>query len=113
MPRRPARASTDQVAPPPAAASRLRWLGLWGALAAGVVVLLMYQPWSTAESGKAGRDEFASERGSAAPGEKPAPFDGKRAMGHLEALCKIGPRISGTEGMTRQQELIEKHFKDL
>jgi len=113
MPRRPARASTDQVASPAPAGRRLGWLGLWGALAAGVVVLLMYQPWSTAESGKAGRDEFASDRGAAAPGERPAPFDGKRAMGYLEALCKIGPRISGTEGMTRQQELIEKHFKDL
>jgi hypothetical protein len=42
-----------------------------------------------------------------------AGFDAKRAMGYLEAICKIGPRISGTEGMKKQQELIEKHFKDL
>ncbi len=40
-------------------------------------------------------------------------FDAKRAMGYLEAICKIGPRISGTDGMKKQRELIEKHFKDL
>ncbi len=34
-------------------------------------------------------------------------------MGHLEAICAIGPRISGTEGMRKQQELIAKHFTDL
>ena len=33
-------------------------------------------------------------------------------MGYLEALCKIGPRISGSEGMKKQQEMLEKHFKD-
>src|SRR5262249_34260171 len=32
---------------------------------------------------------------------------------YLEDLCKIGPRISGTEGMDKQQELLVKHFKGL
>jgi hypothetical protein len=40
------------------------------------------------------------------------PFDSKRAMGYLEEICKIGPRISGTEGMKKQQELLKKHFED-
>jgi len=53
--------------------------------------------------------EFAADRGAS----KGVPFDAKRAMGYLEAICKIGPRISGTDGMKKQQELIEKHFKDL
>jgi hypothetical protein len=48
-----------------------------------------------------------------AAGDKESDFDAKRAMGYLEAICKIGPRISGSEGMKKQQELIEKHFKDL
>src|SRR5579871_5171682 len=48
-----------------------------------------------------------------AASEKDSDFDAKRAMGYLEAICKIGPRISGSEGMKKQQELIEKHFKDL
>src|SRR5579885_3900814 len=53
--------------------------------------------------------DFATGRGTA----QPVAFDGKRAMGYLEAVCKIGPRISGTDGMKKQQGLIEKHFKDL
>ncbi|HLJ95631.1 MAG TPA: M28 family peptidase [Gemmataceae bacterium] len=55
------------------------------------------------------RDAFAADR---APGETPAvAFDPQRAMGYLESICKIGPRISGTEGMRQQQELVKKHFE--
>src|SRR5262245_2467890 len=93
--------------------SRLHWLVLPGLLACGVVVLIMLQPWSTnARSRPSPRDEFAADRDTPPGGEKPAPFDGKRAMDYLEEVCKIGPRISGTTGMTRQQELIEKHFTE-
>ncbi len=41
----------------------------------------------------------------------PAPFDAKRAMEYLETICKIGPRISGSEGMKKQQALLSRHFK--
>ena len=61
--------------------------------------------------GKTEHDEFASDRETTTT--DPVPFNGKRAMGYLEDVCKIGPRISGTEGMKKQQELLEKHFKDL
>jgi glutaminyl-peptide cyclotransferase len=40
-------------------------------------------------------------------------FDDARALKYLKQLCDLGPRISGTEAMKKQQELIEKHFKDL
>jgi hypothetical protein len=40
-------------------------------------------------------------------------FDGDRAVKYLKQLCDIGPRISGSEGMKKQQELIEAHFKKL
>jgi len=40
-------------------------------------------------------------------------FDGKRAMTYLEDLCRIGPRISGGDGMRKQQQLLEKHFETL
>jgi glutaminyl-peptide cyclotransferase len=59
------------------------------------------------------RDQFAQDRAPAdapAGDEKPVAFDAKRAMGYLEDVCKIGPRISGSDGMKKQQELIEKHF---
>lgn len=37
-------------------------------------------------------------------------LDGQRTFGYLEQVCNLGPRISGTEGMTQQQLLIEQHF---
>ena len=97
----------------PVPSSRLHWLALPGLLAVGVVVLIMFQPWSTgAQTQPSTREEFASEREASAGRETPVAFDGKRAMDYLEEVCKIGPRISGSSGMTKQQELIEKHFKD-
>ncbi len=44
---------------------------------------------------------------------KPAAFDGDRAMKYLEAVCKIGPRISGSDGMRQQQDYLKKHFDGL
>jgi Peptidase family M28 len=53
------------------------------------------------------RPRFAEDR------PHPAPFDADRALGYLKELCKIGPRISGSNGMKKQQELLEKHFTKL
>jgi hypothetical protein len=44
---------------------------------------------------------------------EPVAFDAKRAMGYLDDICKLGPRMSGTDAMTKQQELVEKHFTKL
>ena len=56
--------------------------------------------------------QFAGDR---IPAEtvKPVPFNAKRAMGYLEAICAIGPRQSGTGGMKKQQDLIQEHFEKL
>lgn len=40
-------------------------------------------------------------------------FDGAQAVKYVKQLCDIGPRVSGSEGMKKQQELIESHFKKL
>jgi hypothetical protein len=40
-------------------------------------------------------------------------FDGERAVGYVKQLCDIGPRISGTEGMKKQQAVLDAHFKKL
>lgn len=40
-------------------------------------------------------------------------FDGKRAYGYLREICSFGNRMSGSEGMRLQQQLLEKHFKGL
>lgn len=59
--------------------------------------------------------QFGTERGGAGGGAavKPVPFDGKQAMKYLRSICDIGPRMSGTDKMKKQQELIQKHFEDL
>ncbi|WP_148073506.1 M28 family peptidase [Bythopirellula goksoeyrii] len=43
----------------------------------------------------------------------PTSFDGKRAYDYLRQLCALGNRMSGSPGMQKQQELLEKHFKEL
>jgi glutaminyl-peptide cyclotransferase len=50
------------------------------------------------------RDKFADDR------PEPAPLDAERSMDYLKAVCKLGPRVSGSEGMKKQQALLEKHF---
>lgn len=37
-------------------------------------------------------------------------FSGPQAFAHLEALCRLGPRPSGSPGMARQRELVVAHF---
>lgn len=41
------------------------------------------------------------------------PFNGARSYEYLKQICAIGPRISGTEGMQAQQQLVGKHFARL
>jgi glutaminyl-peptide cyclotransferase len=81
-------------------------------LAAGVVVLGTVLMFSVSASQGQGPEKsgFASDRG---PAIAPVPFDAKRAMGYLDEICKIGPRMSATEGMKKQQELMQKHFEAL
>ena len=40
-------------------------------------------------------------------------FDAQLAFGHLERICAIGPRISTTEGMLKQQQYIREQFEPL
>ena len=42
---------------------------------------------------------------------EPAQFSGTRAMEYLEAICELGPRPSGSEGMEKQRELLIRHFQ--
>jgi glutaminyl-peptide cyclotransferase len=65
-----------------------------------------------AEGEAGGKTQFAADR-EGPELSKPVAFDGKRALGYLEAICDLGPRMSGSPAMKRQQELIRKHFEDL
>jgi hypothetical protein len=86
------------------------------AIAVGLGGLRMWKPRSESAEPPAKekppekpRDQFAADRDPKAP--PPATFDATRALGYLEEICKIGPRISGTDGMKKQQELLQKHFE--
>jgi glutaminyl-peptide cyclotransferase len=59
------------------------------------------------------RDRFAEDRGPAKPEVKVFPVDGERAHKYLRQLCDLGPRVSGTDGMAKQQELVTRHFEGL
>ena len=61
-------------------------------------------------------DKFAEDRLPSSPmpaKAKAIAFDGERALNYLKVLCALGPRISGTEGMRKQQELLQMHFEKL
>ena len=49
--------------------------------------------------------------GSVSTANEPAQFSGTRAMEYLEAICELGPRPSGSEGMEKQRELLIQHFQ--
>lgn len=98
---------------------RMAWV-LGGFSFLGVLILagwlVMSQPWSPyaqtaepAETAAPTGSEFAAERFP----EVPRAIKGDRTMTYLKEICKIGPRMSGTEGMKKQQELIQKHFENL
>lgn len=45
--------------------------------------------------------------------KEPSQFDAQAAFEHLKAVCEIGPRVSASKGMKKQQKYIQDHFKDL
>ena len=84
----------------------------------GVLATLLLLSGCDPKNGKAETSPQAPRESSFATDReadevKPVAFDAKRAVGYLEEVCKIGPRISGTEGMRKQQELLVKHFEKL
>ncbi len=46
-----------------------------------------------------------------APAADAVEFSGERAMRHLEAICDLGPRPSGSAAMDRQRALLARHFR--
>ena len=56
---------------------------------------------------------FAEWTTPVSAGSQANPIDGQRAYEYLKQICAIGPRISGTPGMQRQQQLLAEHFDKL
>lgn len=85
----------------------MRWL-VRGAIILSIISLQMRGPSIAvaAEDEKPARVKLGGESSE-------REFDADRAFGYLTKICDIGPRISGTDGMDRQQQLIAEHFKKL
>ncbi|HTN77435.1 MAG TPA: M28 family peptidase [Pirellulaceae bacterium] len=77
-----------------------------GAAIIGSLALVMYVVFlnsdGQAQSTKRGEPTLAT-----------IPFDGQRSYEFLKQICELGPRISGTPAMTKQQELLTAHFEKL
>jgi glutaminyl-peptide cyclotransferase len=41
------------------------------------------------------------------------PLDAQRAYGYLQQICALGPRMSGSAGMQKQQALVQSHCEQL
>jgi len=76
---------------------------MWVALIATALVGAGLTTWVLQSSSVAG---FALPRTR----QKDVPFDGDKAYAHLNDICDIGRRISGTQGMQKQQTLLTQHF---
>ena len=48
---------------------------------------------------------------AASRGEDPPGFSGQRALAHLEAICSLGPRPSGSAAMVKQRAQLAAHFR--
>jgi len=60
------------------------------------------------------KNRFAEDRPSDdKPAAKLPAFSGAKAIEHLKTLCNIGPRLSGSEGMAKQQTLLIEYFEGL
>src|SRR5688572_15470723 len=86
-----------------------RW-GVGGAAAAALAIGLgVWQPWT--ESG--GSEGEAIENVSFAPPKPSEKFHGSSAHKYLVDLCKLGPRLTASRPMKRQQQVLKEHFEKL
>src|SRR5262245_14729082 len=93
---------------------RLAWtLGAMVLLGGGFALMTQFGSPGNAQQPPA-RTQFAEGRESAHPADvRKIAFDSARAMRYLNQICDIGPRISGSDGMKKQIELLRKHFTEL
>src|SRR5688572_25581404 len=79
------------------------------ALSSGLLCIAVLGVFLTPSSSQSKSGGFAA--GQAKP--DPVKINGDRAMGYLKDICAIGPRMSGTAGMKKQQDVIRDHFTKL
>jgi glutaminyl-peptide cyclotransferase len=100
------RKARPEPGPKPGPERRKSWLRTvaWSGVALGVVAVAAGVTVVSIQS-------VRSNEAQAAMLATPAPIDGTRAYGYLKELCKIGPRVAGSEANTRQRLLVSKHFE--
>lgn len=91
--------------PPPAYNGRMqpRAFLIFRCGTVSALLLATLPVWAPSTAGADGADPIP-------PAER---FDGRRAYAYLKQICALGARISGTEAMAQQQQLLEKHFTEL
>ncbi len=67
-------------------------------------------PYHSEGSQSQEKTDFAGNRVEAAV---PVKIDKQRVMKYLRDICAIGPRMSGTKGMKKQQEMLVDHFQQV
>lgn len=103
--------------------------GRWFFLAAILIGLILLGSWLGSRNHS---PQFAGNRAAPLPNPDPGPeiadliarrlleatftmpgrfFRADRALQYLRDICALGPRISGSDGMKKQQELLRKHFE--
>jgi glutaminyl-peptide cyclotransferase len=94
-----------------------RMVAAAAAVGAAVAAGFVWKPWADGRAAPADppappkRDGFAQDKAAGGPEMKAVPFDAGRALAYLKQLCDIGPRVSGTDGMKKQQEVLTAHFE--
>jgi hypothetical protein len=87
------------------------------AAGAAVLVALAALAWRQASVAPADADarteEVELEAVSIEPPEPSTEFDGKNAHRYLVQLCKLGPRLTASRPMAKQQEILKTHFEKL
>jgi glutaminyl-peptide cyclotransferase len=82
------------------------------------MLIMPYVGTNARQTDKAGdppraRNQFAAGAPQPPSEPGPVPFDGKLALDHIRDLCKLGPRVSGSAAMKKQQDFIKNHFEKL
>ena len=89
-------------------------------IAAVILSAAVWKPWSSSFSESTSNQDppmpkkegFAADRDPLA-GVKDVPFDQERFLKYVKQFCDMGPRISGSDGIKKQQEIMIKHFETL
>jgi glutaminyl-peptide cyclotransferase len=88
-------------------ASGWRWV-LMGAAVGVAAVVAAWAPWKDADGEGADIENVSFALPTLS--EK---FDGKSAHQYLVDLCKLGPRLTASRPMQRQQQILREHFEKL